>query len=92
MDIPGARIHQRRPGRLVVPVNPRLGQAGVLLAAGQHPAQLGRQPLVSYPPEHPRMAAPNSVTVSMVATASYNGVESNTRRTPPAQPAGPPPR
>jgi hypothetical protein len=30
----------------------------------------------------PRMAAPNSVTVSIVATASYNGVESNTRRTP----------
>jgi len=28
------------------------------------------------------MAAPNSVTVSMVATASYNGVESSTRRTP----------
>jgi hypothetical protein len=28
------------------------------------------------------MAAPSSVTVSMVATASYNGVESSTRRTP----------
>ena len=32
------------------------------------------------------MAAPNSVTVSMVATASYNGVESSTRR-PPTSPA-----
>jgi hypothetical protein len=28
------------------------------------------------------MAPPSSVTVSMVATASYNGVESSTRRTP----------
>ena len=28
------------------------------------------------------MAAPSSVTVSMVATASYSGVESSTRRTP----------
>jgi hypothetical protein len=28
------------------------------------------------------MAAPSSVRVSIVATASYNGVESSTRRTP----------
>jgi hypothetical protein len=28
------------------------------------------------------MAAPSNVTVSIVATASYHGVESSTRRTP----------
>src|SRR4030095_13493658 len=31
----------------------------------------------------PRIAAPSSVTVSMVPTPSYNGVEAATRRTPP---------
>jgi hypothetical protein len=34
VGVPGARIHQRRSCRLVVPVDLRLGQAGVVLANG----------------------------------------------------------
>ena len=44
----GTRIHQHRPGRLVVPVDLRLGQTGVVLAAGKHPSQLSRQRLVAH--------------------------------------------
>ena len=44
MPIPGARIYQRRPGRLVIPVDLRLGQAGGLVGAAPHHPQLGRQP------------------------------------------------
>ena len=81
MPIPGARIYQRRPGRLVIPVDLRLGQAGGLLGAAKHrPSSAASRPSATF--SSPRIAAPNSVTVSMVATASYSEVESSTRRTP----------
>jgi hypothetical protein len=84
VGISGARIHQG-PGRLVVPVDLRLGRRGILVPAGQDPSQLDLQPPLSHP-EQARMAAPSNVTVSIVATASYNGVESSTRRTPTSPP------
>jgi hypothetical protein len=48
MPIPGAHIHQRLPRRLVIPVDLRLGQAGVLVGAAKHHPQLGRQPPLSH--------------------------------------------
>jgi hypothetical protein len=53
MPIPGARIHQRRPGRLVIPVDLRLGQAGVLVGAAKHRPQLGLQCLIGYLDQSP---------------------------------------
>ena len=81
MPIPGARIYQRRPGRLVIPVDLRLGQlADSSAQPSTAPSSAASRPSATF--SSPRIAAPNSVTVSMVATASYSEVESSTRRTP----------
>ena len=69
-------------GGRVVPVDLRLAQRGVVVAAGQHRPQLRAPGPRRRPRAAPRTAERINVTVSIVATASYSGVESSTRRRP----------
>jgi hypothetical protein len=75
------RIHQLFPGGWVVPVADRLACLLIIVITLERRAhrrgQL-RRTRPQHPPDRPR----SSVTVSWVATASYSGAESSTRRTP----------
>jgi hypothetical protein len=79
--VDGAGVQQRLPQGGILPIDARLGRRGVVVpAAGTRP-QRGRKVGVGGR-QQPRTAERSSVRVSIVATASYNGVESSTRRTP----------
>ena len=79
--VAGPGVDQRLTGLGIVPVDLRLGCGGVVVTAPQHGTQLGFERLVGDPQQTPQRER-ISVTVSIVATASYSGVESNTRRAP----------
>ena len=94
LDQPAARAgppaRQTRPARArrstphehpVIPVNLRLADRHVLVTTRQHRAQLAFHTAPATL-SSPRIAERINVTVSIVATASYNGVESSTRRRP----------
>ena len=81
MCVAGQRVDQLDPGGLVVVVTGRLARGGVIVVAGKHRPQFGRQITVG-DLSRPRIAERTSVTVSIVATASYSGVESSTRLRP----------
>src|SRR5437764_5641728 len=84
--IPGPGGDQLLAGGPVVPVDLRLAVAGVvvpLLSAARSTAASS----ASVPASTPRTAERINVTVSIVATASYSGVESSTRRRPTSPPA-----
>jgi hypothetical protein len=91
VGIPGARVHQRRPGRLVAPVDLRLGQAGVVVSAGKH-LRSSASNRTSATLSTPRMAAPSNVTVSMSPPRHTTGWSPTPGAPRPAQPGGPQPR
>jgi hypothetical protein len=77
--VAGQRIDQRLPRRRVVLVAGRLACRGVSSPRASSPrSSAARSPSHAF--STPRIADRTSVTVSIVATASYSGVESITRR------------
>jgi len=81
VGVPGPAVDQLLTGLPVVPVDLRLAGAGVVIAADQHRPQLTLQLRVG-DLQQATQRRTDQRQGSIVATASYNGVESNTRRAP----------
>ena len=83
------RVDERLAGGGVLPVDGGLAAAAVVVVATEEGAEIGLA--LAATRSRPRMPERSRVTVSIVATASYSGVESSTRRRPtrPASRAAP---
>ena len=83
-------IDQSLARRWIIPIARRLARAHVVVVAAKNQMDLGPQIRTPTSISSLRIAQRSWVTVSWVATASYNGVESTTRARTPNTPASAP--